>query len=253
MSTALAIPINNDISTHNRVSFLFLKPEEMIEQASKLATSLARIIKDKGLFTHVNGNDHVHVEGWTTLGALLGVLPREKDVKELPDSSFESHVELYCIHSNQVVGQGSALCGMDENWGSAKKYARRSMASTRATGKAYRLSFGWIMVLAGYHVTPFEEMPTDGSNLFKNSNGGENKQNNDENFQKDFVVLDCPKHEKDELKAMAGKGAKWDPNTFKWSSNHIEAIKRWGPKQAVQTDYEEPPIEIEIPFHQIPF
>ena len=33
------------------------------------------------------------------------------------------------------------------------------MAQTRATGKACRLAFSWIMALAGYEPTPAEEMP----------------------------------------------------------------------------------------------
>ncbi|MBK8185727.1 MAG: hypothetical protein IPK63_23660 [Candidatus Competibacteraceae bacterium] len=33
------------------------------------------------------------------------------------------------------------------------------MAQTRATGKACRLAFSWIMSLAGYEPTPAEEMP----------------------------------------------------------------------------------------------
>ena len=37
--------------------------------------------------------------------------------------------------------------------------ARRSMAQTRATGKACRLAFSWIMALAGYEPTPAEELP----------------------------------------------------------------------------------------------
>jgi hypothetical protein len=32
------------------------------------------------------------------------------------------------------------------------------MAQTRATGKACRLAFSWIMSLAGYEPTPAEEM-----------------------------------------------------------------------------------------------
>ena len=56
-------------------------------------------------------------------------------------------------------GGASALCGMDEpKWASKPDYARRSMAVTRATGKAYRLGFSWIMELAGYASTPAEEM-----------------------------------------------------------------------------------------------
>ena len=34
------------------------------------------------------------------------------------------------------------------------------MAITRATGKAFRLNYSWIMALAGYEPTPAEEMPT---------------------------------------------------------------------------------------------
>jgi hypothetical protein len=45
-----------------------------------------------------------------------------------------------------------------QTWGSRPKYARRSMAVTRATGKAFRISFSWIMSLAGYATTPAEEM-----------------------------------------------------------------------------------------------
>lgn len=33
------------------------------------------------------------------------------------------------------------------------------MAVTRATGKAYRLSYAWVMAMAGYETTPAEDMP----------------------------------------------------------------------------------------------
>ena len=35
------------------------------------------------------------------------------------------------------------------------------MAVTRATGKAYRLGFSWIIKLAGYEATPAEEIPQE--------------------------------------------------------------------------------------------
>ena len=58
-------------------------------------------------------------------------------------------------------------CGSDDEldrygkpvWSTRPRYARRSMAQTRATGKACRLAFSWIMALAGYEPTPAEEMP----------------------------------------------------------------------------------------------
>jgi len=64
------------------------------------------------------------------------------------------------------IGRASAECGAPDEldkygkpvWSTRPRYARRSMAQTRATGKACRLAFSWIMALAGYEVTPAEEM-----------------------------------------------------------------------------------------------
>jgi len=68
----------------------------------------------------------------------------------------------------KLIGRASALCGMDEKdrygkptWATRPEYARRSMAVTRATGKAFRLGFSWIMTLAGYAPTPAEEIGDD--------------------------------------------------------------------------------------------
>jgi hypothetical protein len=90
---------------------------------------------------------------------MLGVLPKEVDTKRLEDGSYEAKVELIRTSDGTVIGGASALCGMDEpRWAKMPEYARRSMAVTRATGKAYRLGFAWIMRLAGYAATPAEEM-----------------------------------------------------------------------------------------------
>lgn len=140
-------------------SFLGLRPREMVSQAAEVATILADIIKQQNLSVKIGPQAHVKHEGWATLGSLLGILPREKLVTELPDGSYEAYVELYSVATGQIVGQGSGLCSMDEQrWRTAPKFARRSMAITRATGKAYRLGFGWVMTLAGYSPTPAEEM-----------------------------------------------------------------------------------------------
>jgi hypothetical protein len=107
------------------------------------------------------------VEGWTTLGAMLGVVPRTVEVTEIHNGVFEATVELIRANDGMVVGRGIAECGdqdeVDRNgnpiWASRPRYSRKSMAITRATGKAFRLSFSWIMKLAGFEPTPFEDMP----------------------------------------------------------------------------------------------
>lgn len=137
-----------------------LGPAQMVQAAAEVANVLKDVIKKQGLASNIGGKEYVKVEGWSTLGCFLGILPREREVRELEDGSYEAVVELYNLKTGQVVGQGSALCSVDEKrWRGADKYARRSMAITRATGKAYRLGFSWIMTLSGYEATPAEEMP----------------------------------------------------------------------------------------------
>ena len=135
-------------------------PREVVLQATAIAGELAKIVNDRKLFTVISGRKFVRVEGWTTLGAMLGVLPREVSTARHEDGTYEAVVELVRAGDGQVIGRGSAICGMDEQtWNKRAEYARRSMAITRATGKAYRLGFSWIMTLAGYEATPAEEMP----------------------------------------------------------------------------------------------
>src|SRR3990172_2001384 len=135
-----------------------MRPEEVIERASQIATQLAKIIKDRALSTRIRDKDHVRVEGWTTLGAVLGVIPRERNTIRT-EQGFESYVELIRTSDGVVVGGASAVCSWaEQRWSKADDYDVRSMAITRATGKAYRLGFSWIMVLAGYSPTPAEEM-----------------------------------------------------------------------------------------------
>lgn len=142
-------------------------PQEVILQATAVANELAKIVRERHLSNNIQGREFVKVEGWSTMGAMLGVLPREVPgtVNELDNGDWEATVELVRVSDGAIIGRGSAIVGLDETdrygkptWGSRPRYARRSMALTRATGKAYRLGFSWIMTLAGYEPTPLEEM-----------------------------------------------------------------------------------------------
>lgn len=134
-------------------------PAEVIAQATQIATALSDIIEEKRLYKVIQGKKYIFVEGWSTLGAMLGVVPREVSCIALNDGSYEATVELVKVSDQAVIGRGSALCGIEEkSWKDRPDYARRSMAITRATGKAFRLSFAWIVTLGGYAGTPAEEM-----------------------------------------------------------------------------------------------
>jgi hypothetical protein len=142
-------------------------PVAVVQQATAIATELAKIIDRQKLFSIIRRKKFVRVEGWNTLGAMVGVLPREVSSIRLEDGSYNAVVELIRTSDGAVIGRASAICGMDEKdnkgkltWALRPEYARKSMATTRATGKVYRLGFSWIMALAGYEPTPAEEMPS---------------------------------------------------------------------------------------------
>lgn len=124
-----------------------------------LATELADFIKAKGLSSNIQGKEFVNVEGWQYAGSRLGIVPIVRDTKDLTCEEggktvirFEARVELLDLRSGQIIGAGEAEC---DNTESGKKfyarYAIKSMAQTRAVGKAYRNCLAWIIRAAGYN------------------------------------------------------------------------------------------------------
>mgnify|MGYP001229733810 CR=1 FL=1 len=133
----------------------------VIAHGTKVADLLRQLINDRKLSSNIGGREYVTVEGWNALGAMLGVTPREVGVREV-DGDYEAEVELIRLSDGAVIGRATAIVGSDEKtWSSRPRYARRSMAVTRATGKAFRLALSWIVKLAGFEVTPAEEMPDE--------------------------------------------------------------------------------------------
>lgn len=170
-------------------------PVEVIEKATKVADALKAIIVRQKLFTRINNRDHVQVEGWTTLGSMLGVVPvvvwsrridpptkydvevvhyewvnadgrrtkREKGRSNYTVEGYdwEARVEARTM-DGRTVGGAEAMCSRNEySWSQREDYALRSMAQTRAVSKALRGPLGFIVALAGYATTPAEEIDGD--------------------------------------------------------------------------------------------
>lgn len=133
---------------------------------AEFAETLKTFVVEGKLFTAIKGKNFVHVEGWQFAGACMGIFARTVSVENLSgndkDFKYRAEVELYQISTDKVIGRAVALCSSSEH---GKKdfdeYAVMSMAQTRATSKAFRLSIGWIMKLAGYEATPAEEVNGD--------------------------------------------------------------------------------------------
>lgn len=151
----------NDIVVRNEASSVAMvqSPARLLAIASEVATEIAKVIEKQKLYSIISGKKYVKVDAYIALGNVRGIYPQEVSTVEHEDGTFESHVELVDSQSGRIVGKGSAIVGSDEpTWRSRPRFARRSMAITRATGKAFRIRDAWILALAGYEGTPAEEM-----------------------------------------------------------------------------------------------
>lgn len=142
--------------------------KDAVALASALAQPLNDLIEKKHLYREIGTKEkhkHVVIEGWTTLLAMLGVYPRIVSTRTLDrenEIACAATVELVGLASGRVLSAADGFCSdRESHWRGSEEFAIRSMAQTRALGKAARVAFSWIMVLAGYDATPFEEV--DGS------------------------------------------------------------------------------------------
>ena len=143
-------------------------PAEMIAKATALADALSAMVSKQKLYTEIRGKKYPHVEAWQTIGRMDNVVARESQPPiRHEDGSYEAFVELIRLSDGMVIGGASALCGTKDDvagrqdWSKASEPSRRSMAATRATSRAFRGQYAWIMALAGYQPTPADEMPDE--------------------------------------------------------------------------------------------
>jgi hypothetical protein len=137
------------------------KPAMVINEAIEIANALKDVIKTQELFTIIGRGDrakaYVHLEGWSIVGGMMGVFPLEVSVVAI-DGGYEATIDLMRARDDKRVGRASSICTRSESlWADRDEYAIRSMAITRATSKAYRLSYGWLIKLAGFDPLPVEE------------------------------------------------------------------------------------------------
>lgn len=160
--------MGSELAKIERRELQISRPAEVIAAATEEAKVLADVIERQGLAIKISGRKYVKVEGWTTLATLRGCLPSEASVKRDKEGRYIAVVELKRA-DGQVLCRASGECGgpSEKMWNDRPQYARRSMAVTRAMGKACRIAFGWVMALSGYETTPAEEMEGLGEEVHK--------------------------------------------------------------------------------------
>lgn len=166
-------------------------PAGIVERAALIGGALGQAIKKQGMSTQIQGREYVLAEGWAFMGSLLGVFPRTLSVTDGPEG-YEAHVELV-TRDGSVVGGAIAECSYNEkSWADREAYALKSMAQTRATGKAYRMAFGFVMKAAGYEATSAEEMPPEGAQKAKGRANARSRYPWVDDFAKKLADADLP-------------------------------------------------------------
>lgn len=150
--------------------FVFEGPEDMVEVATRVSKTLSDVIEQAKLYVPIQGKKYVTVEGWTTLGFMVGVYAVVEETKRTvrephsgrkkPEIIWEARATAR-RKDGEIIGAAEMLCSSYErNWANRDEYAIKSMAETRAVSKALRMPLGWIISLAGYSPTPAEETDT---------------------------------------------------------------------------------------------
>jgi len=134
-----------------------------LRRAEAMIQYMSEKCKGPQFVSVIQGRKYPRVEWWTTVGAGLGLFPQEEECVRLEreeETAYRATVGVY--RGEQRVSRGSAICSSKERtWKNRDEYAVRSMALTRATGKAYRMAFSFLAVMAGLEPTPAEEIPEE--------------------------------------------------------------------------------------------
>lgn len=160
-------------------------PRAMTQRMSDVADAIRDVILQRNLFTDIQGKRYVNIEGWSMTGAMIGAFPQAREVVAIEHGhlaelrvekqgrngpyekvypafdgviAYQATVDLVTRDGGQVGGATAMCSRREEQWRDRDDNQIASMAQTRAAAKAYRMTFGFIMPMAGYAPTPAEEM-----------------------------------------------------------------------------------------------
>lgn len=136
-------------------------PVESLEKSKQVATALTDVLRGGGMIANIQRKEYVNVEGWQTLGSMVGVSGVVTHTEKL-DNGFMATAEARTM-DGRVIGRADAICTRDESqWSKRDDYALLGMAQTRAISRALRGPLGFVVKLAGFEATSAEEVPRDG-------------------------------------------------------------------------------------------
>lgn len=142
----------------NPLAITDTSPDQMRQRAMAVAKAAEKIVL--ACTQNIQGRRYVKVDGWQAVANTYGCVASAGHVEKV-DGGWVAHATVKHLGTGQVVAEGEGFVGEDEKmWMGRPLFARRSMAQTRAIGRACRAAFAFIipMIDAGLSTTPAEEM-----------------------------------------------------------------------------------------------
>ena len=148
------------------VSLAETRAAREIEKACEWATAIDRVIQRQRRYVLIDGRRYILADGWLMVAALDQAAPVAEDpipiVEDGKTVGYRVSVKLV-RPDGAIRGRATMTCYLDEYPCRGKKgtdahRAAISAATTWAAAKAAKLTYGWVVVLAGYEPTVAEEM-----------------------------------------------------------------------------------------------
>jgi hypothetical protein len=139
-------------------------PLAQMQRAKAIAKEIAGTVGH--LIVNIQGRQYPTVAWWQAVGWAFNVTSTEvevvKQATEDGSTEYMAVVAIVRIDTGETVSRGSAIASSAERapWGRSA-FSVRSMAITRATGRAYRHGCAIIPHLLKIESTPAEEMPIE--------------------------------------------------------------------------------------------
>jgi hypothetical protein len=136
-------------------------PENIIVEADNMAIALYHVVEKQKLYTQIGAKKYLHLEAWQLLGRFSNVHGIVEDVKPVEYFGVNGFRAKAVIKDSigTELSSAEAVCMTDEElWQDKPVFQLMSMAQTRALSKAYRIALSFIVSIAGYSPTPYEEM-----------------------------------------------------------------------------------------------
>lgn len=135
-----------------------LAPSHSMKQATNVAGACREIVLKTA--QNIQGRKHVRVEGWRAIAMAYGCTISCRDVEKV-EGGIRAIADVKRISDGLVIATAEGFVGDDEQvWQKRPLFARRAMAQTRASSRAGRTAFDFVVVMidGGLSTTPAEEM-----------------------------------------------------------------------------------------------